>query len=99
MKKASKAFSSGYDGLPPHIQAVIGATVPSDLQFVADAFVDLQGARHDADYNVAQRLTRSEALSLVQFAQEAYQAWMRVRSLPEARVYLASLIFWSRWNK
>lgn len=42
-----------------------GENVPVPLQNVVQAFVDLQQARHEADYNLAKSFTRSEAQALI----------------------------------
>lgn len=59
-----------------------GAALPPDLSIVARAFVELQQARHEADYDLARRFTRSEALALVESADEAVQALGRVSDDP-----------------
>jgi hypothetical protein len=58
------------------------AALPSDLERVAEAFVALQQARHQADYDLARRFTRTEALDLVDLADGAVQALGRVSSDP-----------------
>jgi hypothetical protein len=96
MKQASNSFKSA--SLPPHVAAVAGAIVPADLQFVADAFIELQQIRHEADYKLDRSFTRGDVLKLVGRADQAFQAWMRVRKQPIAKVYLASLLLWKRWR-
>jgi uncharacterized protein (UPF0332 family) len=96
MRQASNSFQSA--GLPPHVSVVSGTVIPSDLQLVAKAFVELQDARHAADYNLGRTYTRDDAQSLVDQADEAFQAWRNVRTEPIAKVYLASLLLWKRWR-
>jgi len=38
-----------------------GLPVPTEIQRIADAFVQLQNARHKADYNVKDSVTPGEA--------------------------------------
>jgi hypothetical protein len=59
-----------------------GAALPPDLAIVARAFVGLQQARQDADYDLARHFSRTEALALVQSADEAIQALGRVSDDP-----------------
>jgi len=59
-----------------------GAALPQDLQTVAEAFVTLQQARHEADYDLARRFTRPEAHDLVDLADAAVQALGRVSGDP-----------------
>jgi len=70
-----------------------------DLALVAQAFVELQEARHAADYDLAADLSRTETLDYVQQASDAFSAWGRVRGDDEATVFLAALLFAARWSK
>lgn len=97
MKKAAKSFASG--SLPKYISAVTGAKVPKDLQSVARAFVDLQEARHDADYNFTQRFSRTEVQDHIRIAKNAFAAWSRVRKQLSAQAFLAALLLFSRWSR
>ena len=63
------------------------------------AQAELQQARHSADYDVAQKLTRREAERLVAQVQRAFQAWQTVRADPATRVYLAALLLWKQWSR
>ncbi len=65
-----------------------GSAIPKDLQAVAAAFVDLQEARHEADYNVAERFTKSEAAELINEVEGAFEAWRRVRQKKITRLFL-----------
>ncbi len=96
MKQASVSFKSS--GLPPHVEAVCGTVVPPALKLVAEVFVELQEARHEADYKLDRTFTRGNAQYLVSRANQAFQAWSDVRAEPIAKVYLASLLLWKRWR-
>lgn len=63
-----------------------------DLINVASAFVDLQQARHEADYDTARRFTRQEALMLVGQVDQAFEGWQRIRSSLQADVFLVALL-------
>ena len=69
-------------------------TLSGELQQVADAFVELQEARHEADYNVARRFTRQDAADMVRRAERAFAAWERVSrsSAPECDAFLVALL-------
>ncbi len=98
MKKASQMIAS--HNLPRALQPPGGAyKTPADLKTVADAFVTLQKARHEADYDLARKFTRREALDLVRKARDAFQAWKQVKGRDEARVYLACFHLWKQWNE
>ena len=72
MKTQCAAFAK--DQLPPRLRALLPA-VSAELRTVATAFVELQAARHEADYNLQKRFTRREAIALVERAEEAYEEW------------------------
>lgn len=67
-------------------------TMPTDLRGVADTFVDLQEARHEADYDTTKVYSRQEVLDLVLRCQRAIAAWHRVKGSPWAETYLVALL-------
>lgn len=102
MGKAAKCFASGGD-LPAHVQAAFAGTIPVEIRQVAKALVDLQQARHDADYNLLKTFTRQDTLDHIATAQAAFAAWDVVKGRAEDKVavelFLSSLLFWERWGK
>lgn len=58
-------------------QAVRNIGFPADIKDCADAFVELQKARHDADYDPRHRPTRADALAAVHMAREAIEKLRR----------------------
>ena len=66
---------------------------------MANTFVSLQQARHEADYDLSHTFRRQEALDFVESAHEAFAAWERIRRTDEARVYLACFHLWKRWDE
>jgi hypothetical protein len=70
--------------------------VRQELRQVAAAFVQLQEARHEADYDLGRRFSRSEVRDLIDAAERATAAWGRVRKTQQARVYLAALLVYDR---
>lgn len=68
-------------------------TPPSTaLQFVASTFVQLQEARHDADYNLSRTLSRVEVDALVTQSQTAFARWKTIRGTDEANAFLVALL-------
>jgi len=51
---------------------------PKDIEDFASLFVELQEARHSADYDPVSKVLRSEALVLITRAEEAIQAFHKV---------------------
>jgi hypothetical protein len=75
MQKACATFASS-GTMPPIIDAHYGSvTFPPELKAVAQAFVDLQGARHDADYATHRAWMRTEATTEVERAEKAFESW------------------------
>lgn len=97
MKKVSAQF--GGSKHPKAIQPRGTYTTPADLKTVADTFVRLQQFRHEADYDLTRTFTRNETLDIVRQAQEAFEAWGKVRKSDDARLYLACFLLWERWDK
>jgi len=69
------------------------------LRSIAGTFVDLQQARHEADYNLRKSLTRSEAGALVELAEKAFSDWNGIRNDDLAQIYLACFLVFDHWNK
>jgi hypothetical protein len=71
-----------------------------DLAVIVQAYAELQDARHIADYDVIDArgtvgfLWASDCLDK---AKQAFDAWNRVKSADEARLFLATLIFGVKW--
>jgi hypothetical protein len=98
MKKVSVMVAHGR--LPKAVQPPVGSyQVPADLGLVADAFVALQQARHEADYEVSASFTRQEAISYIESARQAFEAWDRAKKTDDARMYLACFLLWKRWDE
>lgn len=92
MNSTCKSFGSGT--LPQAISSNYGGavSVPADLRDVANAFCELQKARHEADYAVHVRFTRREAIAQINRAIKAFQAWERVSRHPVAKLFLICLL-------
>lgn len=97
MKEAAKRFESG--NLPDHIKPLVTNPLPAPLAAVARSFVRLQDERHKADYDVSSRFERARAQNAVALATQLFVDWDSVRNTDDARVFLASLMFWKLWSK
>lgn len=95
-----KDVSTGFkqSQLPFALQ-LTGSVIPPDLQLVAKTFVDLQDARHKADYDLARSFARIEVQNHIRDVRKAIEAWNRVRETSESRIYLACFALWKPWNK
>lgn len=73
-----------------------------DLAEIAQAFADLQDARHAADYDVEDSegiVGFSWASDCLERAIYVFNAWRRVNGSTDAKLFLASLAFGSKWGK
>jgi len=99
MKNASKAFAA-VNPTQNQLDALTGGLpIPAAVQHVAAVVIELQEARHEADYNTAKTFTRVEVNNLVTRVEQAFQQWRTIRNDPVARLYLATLLFWKKWSR
>jgi uncharacterized protein (UPF0332 family) len=106
MYKAAKTFVAGIGGLPKHVIAPFGGMVPPvppEIIRVATAFVALQEARHEADYDLAKLIARDDARRLVSQADQAFTDWnvasADATNADMCELFLASLLLCERWKK
>lgn len=84
-------FAGG--GVSPKLRPGLnGLPLQPDLVALARTFVDLQQARHEADYDLARRFTRREALNLANRADRAMTAWRGLRKTAQADTFLTGLL-------
>jgi hypothetical protein len=67
-------------------------TVAIHLCTIAEAFVQAQQRRNDADYNMAKEWTHVEVDTHIAEVNEAFQAWNIIRNEAAAKAYLVSLL-------
>jgi uncharacterized protein (UPF0332 family) len=99
MKSVSQAFAS-----PPQKEDQLreltgGDMVPKELKEIAGTFVDLQNARHDADYNVTRFFTPLQVKDLVRRARKAFQDWESIKTNPLVSVYLLRMLLGKRRSR
>jgi len=97
MRDAAKRFESR--NLPAAIKLLATDPLPGALVAVARNFVRLQEERHEADYDLASRFDRARAQDAVGLAARLFAYWNAVRNTEDARVFLASLMFWKLWSR
>ena len=96
MKSAAKGINQPTP--PRQYTGLLSATPSQDLLDVASHFVNLQEARHSADYDLSIRFSRVNALTKVQEAEDAFKKWKLVRSTDDANVFLSATFFWKNFN-
>lgn len=91
MKDVARQFSN--DTVSPKLRAGLNErAIQAEIVRVADGFIRLQEARHDADYNPARMFGRPETLVYVRIAERAFTDWRRVRKSVQADTFLAGLL-------
>jgi hypothetical protein len=90
MKRVSGMFSAA--NATRTIAPILGAPVSADLQFIAQSFVRLQEARHEADYDLEGSWTKVSAQELVEVARNTFERWARIRRSHEANVFALALL-------
>ena len=93
------AIGKGRKPEPARFEELLHLPLNPDLVLVMQTFIDLQGARHDADYDVVKRFTRSEARNWVTKAQDAFLAWTRAGGVADsdnARLLMAAFVLKQR---
>ncbi|MBI4027035.1 MAG: hypothetical protein HY360_18770 [Verrucomicrobia bacterium] len=83
------------DLLEPFWQSLHVPSIP-DVRILAENFIALQQQRHAADYNLSRRFKRHEANRAVDLAQEAFDAWRRLkrRHTELALLFALALMLW-----
>ena len=100
MRGVCKAWSVGRtDNLPAQTRELVRAPIEQQLSSVAATFVDLQEARHAADYDVVRNLTKMGAGTHIDDVQQAFANWEAVRGRPNAAIFLAALLFEKQWRR
>lgn len=89
MKEAAKLFANRSGKLTP---VLAGLTPHAELVRVAEAFVSLQEARHEADYDLRVRFTKQASAALVFEAEQAFVDWSVVRRTVQADAFLVALL-------
>ena len=82
----------GNKKIPATTRALLTVPFEPSLVLVLQAFVDLQEARHQADYDTGRRWNRVDVLRHVEKTREAFAGWADVRKTPNASVLLVAFL-------
>ena len=93
MKDAARQFANKSGKLWLFAVATFGS-VPQELVRVAELFIKLQEARHQADYDrrTASNFSRAVCQLRVTDARNLIRAWEAVRGTPQAQFFLLALL-------
>jgi hypothetical protein len=99
MKRVCQQFRQGnVNNLPTVLHGRISAPISRDIANVADAFVELQEARHAADYDTSEIFTRPDVLAMIDNVDQAFASRKAVKETPNANVFLAALLLERKWR-
>lgn len=91
MKSVCKEYSDAKVDSAGQLTIKSGAVIPFQLQDIGAAFVSLQDARHQADYDTSMSLSHAEADTQVMIAEAAFLDWDAVQANPAAAVFLTEI--------
>ena len=95
MKTVAQQFAN--DSVAPRLSPGLQSeSLQPELKRVAETFVDLQQARHDADYNTAWRASRPGTMGLIEQTEEAFTLWRTVRRTVQADTFLVGLLAYDK---
>jgi hypothetical protein len=99
MKQVCQQFQGGHVGaLSAAVQALMNGPMEPELAMIAEAFVELQEARHKADYDTTEVFSRADVLSAIDLATQSFAAWKAVNGKPNANAFLATLLLNRQWR-
>lgn len=90
MKSAANSFKGG--SLPGVLSGAVNTPIPAELRRLCQTFIDLQQARHEADYDLTRMFARSEVVDLVTKAGQAFNDWSSVAGSPASDAFLIALL-------
>jgi len=83
----------------PQIAPLLTSPIGADLRNVAETFVDLQEARHLADYDLSFKFSRVDVLALIDAVSDAFTDWTTAKPTANAKVFLMDLLLRKSWAR
>lgn len=100
MKIVCKQFARGsVDNLAQDTARLIVAPIEPELRNIANTFVVLQEARHDADYDLSFPIDRVNVLQKIALVEKAFDDWKVVCKRHNSVTFLAALLLQRQWNR
>lgn len=90
MRKAAQVFAAPSATSP--WRSILSSPPSAPLVDVASAFIGLQEARHDADYDLSRTFARTEAEALIARTHTAFKSWEAIAGTDEANAFLVALL-------
>ena len=92
MKRICREFASPQLNRPLH--DLLDSGVSDDMQRLAASFIQLQEARHNADYDLDYIVSWEQTREFIELSVRAIGAWERIRQTAEANIFILSLLLW-----
>lgn len=100
MRKVCNAFARrSAQPMPKPLDRLSPSPLDERVILIADAFIELQEARHSADYDTAASFDSIDATDLVQRLVAARLSLSALQDHAELTVFLAALLFHDRWSR
>ena len=100
MKAVCATFRQGnVERLPSTTAALVVPPIRQELISVAQTFVDLQDARHKADYDPLALFSRTDVVTKVLEVERSFMRLASIRGEPNTNVFLAALLLQRQWNR
>ena len=87
------------NNIPASIAPLLTYPLDANLRKFAQAFVDLQEARHSADYDLSVKFNRVEVLLLIDTVKDAFSDWKTIRKTENSKIFLMDLLLRKLWTK
>jgi hypothetical protein len=98
--EANAAAAQGRSSrLPNATRVLLVFPLEPALVNVLEAFVDLQEARHQADYDLTKSWNRLGAATHVATARGVFTNWQAIRHSPNATVLIAAVLLQGQWGR
>jgi hypothetical protein len=98
MKAFCRQFA-GRIGLSEQVRPLVSLPLDPVLVSAARKFLELQDERHAADYDINESFTRFEVLKMIAGVQVVFDDWSRIRTTPNAAVFLSALLLNRQWSR
>ena len=85
--------------LSPQISDLLELPLAPELRRVATVFVQLQEARHAADYDFAVSFNRPSVLLTIARVQRAFDDFASVKRDDNTRIFLVDLLLRGKWDR
>jgi uncharacterized protein (UPF0332 family) len=84
---------------PEATRKLINLPLDQKLFNVTQAFIALQEARHEADYDLEKQWNRLDVLGHLKTARDAFADWAAIKTSDAATVFIVALLLQKNWTR